>query len=172
MQVSYAAPVHRLPISTTKPYLDLRDESATKAARLLGALFINVTTLMKEVFSSTSFSVNLTPGCVDKIDIDAVGVDILQNFYEYRREDASIVAVLSDIPFVRSVGGGRAKPTDLFDPEVDEIKRIIGGDSPGMFPDGDHASGESLAILRHLGIKAADAITGDRCCRIFLFTLL
>ena len=151
-QVGVAAPVHHLSMPLTERFLDVRTESATKAATILGVKFINTTTMLKNIFTRHSEQWL-------KTNVDEVSSIIFSNFYAYTKEDPSIAGVFSRVSFVRTTGGRLVKPTEVFSPEDTEIQDILGRDAD-VFPCGEHAGPERLQILQLLGLKTVVEISG------------
>ena len=90
-EVNRAAPVHRLPVTCTERFIDVQSDSAAKAAAVLGATFLNTTSMLREVYTSQA-------GDVLAGVADAISADILKNFYLYSCEDATFCDVLHDVP--------------------------------------------------------------------------
>jgi len=142
-------------MSLTERFLDVRTESAAKAAAILGVKFINTTTMLKNIFTHHSEQ-------WFKTNADEVAKVILSNFYAYSKEDPSIAGVFSRVPFIRTAGGRLVKPTEVFDPEVAQIRSILGEDADA-FPCAEQSNAEKLQILRLLGLKAVGEINGNIC---------
>lgn len=147
-EIKRAATAQQLSLQTSEKYLDASSETAAKAARLLGATFVNVTTMLKEVLTA-----ELKLGSsANPAKVEVVALDLFQNFTIYCQEDPSFPASLSSLPFVKTVQNRLECPSKLFDPESKELQHILAG--ADVFPGNAYALPENLQHLRKMGLKS------------------
>lgn len=152
--VKRAATVQQLSLPTSEKYLDTSSKTAAKAAALLGATFVNVTTMLKEVLTA-----ELKPGTANSEKAEVVAQDLFKNFTAYCQEDPSFPASLSTLPFVKTMQNRLECPSKLFDPESIELQQILAG--ADVFPADAYALPENLQHLRKMGLKSEKNLVAD-----------
>ena len=156
-EVGQVAPVKHISIPVDTRYLAVvDDENAAKAATMLGAKFVTVTSILKDQLSS-----KLHPGKLEEATADRLSQMVIDNFPAYSAEDPSIADTLSKAAFVRtSVKGSLAAPSALFDPECPGLHLLL--PDVDVFPADSYRRPEVLGYLRKMGLKTTKNITaGD-----------
>ena len=153
-EVGQIAPVKHISFPVDTRYLSVADdEHATKAAAVLGAKFVTMTSILKEQLSS-----KLNTSTLDESTADHLSEMVVKNFPAYSAEDPSIAETLSKVAFVRtSVKGSLAAPSSLFDPESAELYLLL--PDADVFPADAYRQPEVLGYLRKMGLKSAKHIT-------------
>ena len=158
-EVGKVAPAHQLPFATQVRYLSVAgDDIATRAAAVLGAKFVNITSILSETLASNE----LNKGFLNESAAESVAHTIFDNFSVYIAEDPSIVAILSKVPFVQTCQSGRrVVPSSLFDPDEPGLRQALADDA-ALFPSGYCALSANLVHLRRMGLKSSEHVTaGD-----------
>ena len=156
-EVGLIAPVKNISIPVDARYLAVvNDDNATKAATMLGAKFITITSILKEQLSSKLHTGTLEEGTADRLSQMVVG-----NFPAYLAEDPGIAETLSKVAFVRtSVKGRLVAPSALFDPDSAELRLLL--PDADVFPAESYRQPEVLGYLHKMGLKTVrDISAGD-----------
>jgi len=153
-EVGRIAPVKHISIPIDTRYLAVIDDAnATKAATVLGAQFVTITSILKEQLSSKLHTSKLEEDLADHLS-----EMVITNFPTYSNEDPSFAETLSKVPFVRtSVKGSLASPSALFDPDSPELHLLL--PDADVFPADHYCQPEVLGYLRKMGLKTLKDIT-------------
>ena len=155
-EVGQVAPVKHISIPVDARYLSVSDDqSAAKAAKLLGAKFVTVVSILKEQLAS-----KLNCGSLEEDTANSLSEMVVKNFRSYCDEDPSIAETLSKVPFVRTaLKGSLAAPSALFNPECAELRLLL--PDADVFPADRYCQPEVLGCLRKMGLKTAKDVTAS-----------
>ena len=150
---------YNLPTIPPKPFIDVSKDNTRISAVKLGATFLTNLGIIKLFFLPQIQEGNCTTEC------DKIMIHVLHHFEAYEVEDPGLSALLSQIAFVKTEGGNRNTPSELFLPEKQLRCMFVMQD---VFPERCYETPLINHALTKLGIKTSEQVThGDitgACC--------
>ena len=150
---------YKLPVSPPKQFINASNDNTRISAIKLGATFLTNWGIIKLFFLPQIQEGNCTTEC------DEIMIHVLHHFGAYEVEDPGLSALLSQIAFVKTDGGNRNKPSELYLPEKQLRRMFIMQD---VFPERCYETPLLNHALTKLGIKTSKQVTHEditgACC--------
>ena len=149
-----AAPEDEFPVIPRRDFIDIKEDSSKKLARLLDIRILTPTDFLLEgIFPEVR-----DPSVHSGEDIDRLMAFVIERYQLYAG-DIRFEKEMKALPFVSTLGG-RVRAVDLFDPRKDLLRGIFAGED--VFPVGDRYTNSAvLVVLETLGMKSEDKITAE-----------
>ena len=150
-----AAPEDEFPvIPRRRDFIDIKEDSSKKLARLLDIRILTPTDFLLEGIFPEVRDLSVHSG----ENIDRLMAFVIERYQLYAG-DIRFEKEMKALPFVSTLGG-RVKAVDLFDPRKDLLRGIFADED--VFPVGDRYTNSAvLVVLETLGMKSEDKITAQ-----------
>ena len=150
-----AAPEDEFPvIPRRRDFIDIKEDSSKKLARLLDIRILTPTDLLLEGIFPEIRDLSVHSG----ENIDRLMAFVIERYQLYAG-DNRFEKEMKALPFVSTLGG-RVRAVDLFDPRKDLLRGIFADED--VFPVGDRYTNSGvLVVLETLGMKSEDKITAQ-----------
>ena len=152
-EVCCAAPEEILPVTPRRDFIDIKEASSERLARMLD-IRIPATTeyLCKEVFP------DVIDGRCSREEIDRLMAFVLKRYHVYVNPEFE--AMMKEVPFVATKSGRMRRALDLFDPREEVLKTLFAGED--VFPvETQYTDPAVLAVLEGLGMKKEKMIAAQ-----------
>ena len=150
----YAVPDERLPISVQRELIDISQSDSKTLAHFLEVRVLKPTDLLCQVVFP-----DIKQGKYSGEQTDKLMAYVLEHYASIIYGDAIFQQNLQSLAFV-SKHRGRARPSNLFDPRSDILKKLFV--SEDVFPAGElYTNPAVLVLLKELGMKGVHNITGN-----------